>query len=46
MNYLFTNAPMFVPGMDKHDWAPGQDLKRRVEEVAAKQGSVSHAEKF
>jgi hypothetical protein len=46
MNYLFTNAPMFVPGMDKRDWAPGQDLERRVEEVAAKQGSVSHAENF
>lgn len=46
MNYLFTNAPLFVPGMDKRDWTPGQDLERRVEEVAAKQGSISHAERF
>jgi MFS family permease len=46
MNYLFTNAPAFVPGMNKVDWAPGADLERRVEEVAAKQGSVSHTEKY
>jgi hypothetical protein len=46
MNYLFTNAPIFVPGMDKRDWTPGMDLERRVEEVEAKQGSVSHAERF
>lgn len=46
MNHLFTNAPMFVPGMDKRDWTPGQDLERRVEEVAAKQGSISHAERY
>jgi hypothetical protein len=44
MKYLFTNAPVFVPGMDKRDWAPGVDLERRLEEVEAKQGSVSHAE--
>ncbi|KAH7084546.1 general substrate transporter [Paraphoma chrysanthemicola] len=44
MNYLFTNAPMFVPGMDKTDWAPAADLERRVQEVEAKQGSISHAE--
>jgi hypothetical protein len=42
MNYLFTNAPLFVPGMNKQDW--GLDIERRVEEVAAKQGSISHAE--
>jgi hypothetical protein len=42
MNYLFTNAPIFVPGMDKRDWVP--DIERRVEEVEAKQGSISHAE--
>ncbi|KAF1838931.1 general substrate transporter [Decorospora gaudefroyi] len=40
MNYLFTNAPFFVPGMNKKDWLP--ELDRRVEAVAAKQGSVSH----
>ncbi|CAO2653429.1 Nn.00g028400.m01.CDS01 [Neocucurbitaria sp. VM-36] len=44
MNHLFTHAPLFVPGMDKRDWIPGTDLERRVEEVEAKQGSVSHAE--
>jgi hypothetical protein len=44
MNYLFTNAPMFVPGMDKRDWVPGTDLERRLEEVEAKQGKVSHTE--
>ncbi|KAG9195084.1 hypothetical protein G6011_00204 [Alternaria panax] len=42
MNYLFTNAPLFVPGMNKNDFPT--DLERRVEEVAAKQGSISHAE--
>ncbi|KAI8941575.1 hypothetical protein NX059_002790 [Plenodomus lindquistii] len=44
MNHLFTHAPLFVPGMNKRDWAPGQDLERRLEEVEAKQGSISHAE--
>ncbi|KAF5853371.1 hypothetical protein GGP41_001947 [Bipolaris sorokiniana] len=42
MKYLFTNAPLFVPGMNKRDFVP--DIDRRVEEVAAKQGSISHAE--
>ncbi|CAN9350209.1 unnamed protein product [Alternaria alternata] len=42
MNYLFTNAPLFVPGMNKNDFPT--DLERRVEEVAAKQGSISHEE--
>jgi sugar porter (SP) family MFS transporter len=42
MNYLFTNAPIFVPGMDKRDFPT--DIERRVEEVEAKQGSISHAE--
>jgi MFS family permease len=46
MKYLFTNAPMFVPGMNKRDWTPGADLERRVEEVAAKQGSITHAENY
>ncbi|KAF2127698.1 MFS sugar transporter-like protein [Dothidotthia symphoricarpi CBS 119687] len=44
MNHLFKNAPLFVPGMDKREWAPGVDLERRVEQVEAKQGSVSHHE--
>jgi hypothetical protein len=46
MNYLFTNAPLFVPGMKKVEFLPGADLERRVEEVAAKQGSISHTEKY
>ena len=44
MHHLFTHAPIWVPGMDKRDWVPGTDLERRVEEVEAKQGSVSHVE--
>ncbi|KAL9087889.1 MAG: hypothetical protein Q9165_006451 [Trypethelium subeluteriae] len=40
MNYLFTNAPYFVPGMRKADFETN-DLERRVEEVERK-GSVSH----
>jgi hypothetical protein len=43
MNYLFTNAPYFVPGMRKSDWQ-SNDIERRVAEVEAKQGSVSHHE--
>ncbi len=43
MNRLFTDAPLFVPTMDKGDWA-GHDLERRVEEVKAKQESVAHTE--
>ena len=43
MNRLFTDAPMFVPTMDRSDWA-GNDLERRVEEVKAKQESVAHTE--
>jgi hypothetical protein len=43
MNYLFTNAPLFVPGM-KSDFN-SHDLERRVEEVEVKQGSVSYVEK-
>jgi hypothetical protein len=42
MNYLFTNAPAFVPGMDQRDFPT--DIERRAEEIEAKQGSVSHAE--
>ncbi|PVH93448.1 general substrate transporter [Periconia macrospinosa] len=36
MKYLFTNAPIFVPGMKGNDYSP-HDLERRVEEVEAKQ---------
>jgi hypothetical protein len=43
MNYLFTNAPLFVPGM-KSDFN-SHDLERRVEEVEGKQGGVSYVEK-
>lgn len=43
MKYLFTNAPIFVPGMKKTDFAT-HDLERRVEEVEAKQGYASHVE--
>lgn len=43
MNYLFTNAPYWVPGMDKHEWQT-TDIERRVAEFEAKQGSVSHHE--
>jgi hypothetical protein len=32
--------------MNKRDWTPGADLERRVEEVAAKQGSITHAENY
>ena len=43
MNRLFTDAPLFVPTMDRSDWA-SNDLERRVEEVKAKQESVAHTE--
>lgn len=43
MNFLFTNAPLFVPGMKRADFET-HELERRVEEVEAKQGSVSHVE--
>ncbi|KAH6616189.1 general substrate transporter [Chaetomium sp. MPI-SDFR-AT-0129] len=35
MSRLFTDAPLFVPTMDRSDWA-GNELERRVEEVRAK----------
>ncbi|KAF2789010.1 general substrate transporter [Melanomma pulvis-pyrius CBS 109.77] len=43
MNYLFTNAPLFVPGMKPADFAT-HDLERRVEQVEAKQGYGRHQE--
>lgn len=41
MNYLFTNAPIFVPGMNMAEFET-HDLDRRVQEVEEKQGSVSY----
>lgn len=42
MNYLFTNAPWFVPGMKKHEFE-SHDLEQRVEEAREKGGvTMSH----
>ncbi|KAF2635468.1 general substrate transporter [Massarina eburnea CBS 473.64] len=41
MKYLFTNAPIFVPGMKRNDYSP-HDLERRVEEVEAKSAYTHH----
>jgi hypothetical protein len=35
MRYLFTEAPLFVPGMDESKFA-SRDLERRAEEVEQK----------
>ena len=35
MNYLFTNAPLFVPGMKMSEYQT-HDLERRVQEVEEK----------
>ncbi|PNS16959.1 High-affinity glucose transporter [Sphaceloma murrayae] len=43
MNYLFTNAPLFVPGMKKGDLLTG-DLERRVHEKEAKMGTAEHVD--
>ena len=43
MNYLFTHAPLFVPGMKQVEFA-SLDIDRRVEEVEAKQGLGRHEE--
>ena len=43
MKYLFTEAPLFVPGMKKVDFET-HDLEHRVQEVEAKQGYSSHVE--
>jgi hypothetical protein len=42
MNYLFTNAPLFVPGMNMKEFDT-HDLEHRVEEAKMKHG-VEHAE--
>lgn len=42
MNYLFTNAPLFVPTMKMADYE-SHDLERRVEEAQEKGGvSLRH----
>jgi len=43
MNYLFTNAPLFVPSMKKEDYMTN-DLEHRVQEVERKKSAVSHIE--
>lgn len=43
MRYLFTEAPWFVPMMNKADYDL-HDLDRRVEEVERKQG-IGHEER-
>lgn len=43
MNYLFTNAPWFVPGLNMKDYE-NYDLERRVEEVQRKGSVVSQVE--
>ncbi|KAF4546876.1 Sugar (and other) transporter-like protein 60 [Elsinoe fawcettii] len=43
MNYLFTNAPLFVPGMKKEDFAV-VDLESRAAEKERKLGAEEHIE--
>lgn len=43
MNYLFTNAPLFVPSLKRHDLET-HDLERRVEQIEAKQDVTHHEE--
>ncbi|KAI5371027.1 putative major facilitator, sugar transporter, major facilitator superfamily [Septoria linicola] len=43
MNYLFTNAPLFVPTMNMKDF-DNHDLEHRVQEVERKGAVVSHVE--
>lgn len=43
MNYLFANAPLFVPGMKRHDLET-HDLERRVDEIERKHEVASHHE--
>jgi hypothetical protein len=43
MNYLFTNAPIFVPTMNMKDYEQ-HDLQHRVEEVERKGSIESHPE--
>jgi len=41
MNYLFTNAPIFVPTMNMKDFEQ-HDLENRVAEVERKGSVTSH----
>ena len=43
MNYLFTNAPMFIPTMNMADFN-NHDLENRVAEVERKGSVTSHVE--
>lgn len=43
MNYLFTNAPIFVPTMNMKDYEQ-HDLQQRVVEAERKGSVTSHAE--
>ena len=43
MNYLFTNAPLFVPGMKLADFQSG-DLEARLAEIREKDQAVTHVE--
>ncbi|PPJ52536.1 hypothetical protein CBER1_10174 [Cercospora berteroae] len=43
MNYLFTNAPLFVPTMNMKDF-DNHDLEHRVQEVERKSSVISHVE--
>ena len=43
MNYLFTNAPLFVPTMNMKDYEQ-HDLENRLEEAERKASISSHVE--
>src|ERR1700750_2117545 len=43
MNYLFTNAPLFVPTMKASDFR-ATDLEARVAEIKEKDAGVQHTE--
>jgi hypothetical protein len=43
MNYLFTNAPIFVPAMNMKDYEQ-HDLEQRVAEAERKGSVNSHEE--
>ncbi|RJE17088.1 transporter [Aspergillus sclerotialis] len=41
MNYLFTNAPWFVPGTRKEEYLP-HDLEQKIEAQEMKQDAFHH----
>lgn len=43
MNYLFTNAPLFIPTMDMRDFET-HDLEHRAAEVERKEREMGQAE--